>query len=47
MPHYFVGAFDSKILALHPVSNSETNRKPTDATPIFDVRMQSFMFCPR
>ncbi|CAL4918995.1 unnamed protein product [Urochloa decumbens] len=47
MPHYFAGAFDSKILAMPQPINFAMDGKPMDDIPVYDVRMKSFMFGPQ
>nr|CAB3498240.1 unnamed protein product [Digitaria exilis] len=45
-PNYFAGAFDSKILAMHPM-DPQFSLNPNAGVPIFDVRKRCLMVGPR
>ncbi|CAL4935982.1 unnamed protein product [Urochloa decumbens] len=50
LPMYFAAAFDSKIMAMHPVTpgiNGMLPWVPESLVPVFDVRMRSVIFGPR
>ncbi|CAL4944421.1 unnamed protein product [Urochloa decumbens] len=50
LPMYFAAAFDSKIMAMHPITpgiNGMLPWVPESLVPVFDVRMRSVIFGPR
>ncbi|CAL4927369.1 unnamed protein product [Urochloa decumbens] len=50
LPMYFADAFDSKIMAMHPITpgiNGMLPWVPERLVPVFDVRMRSVIFGPR
>jgi hypothetical protein len=50
LPTYFAAAFDSKILATHPIAPAPAGALPSvleDHFPVFDVSMRSCLFAPR
>ncbi|RCV40923.1 LOW QUALITY PROTEIN: hypothetical protein SETIT_9G094200v2 [Setaria italica] len=48
LPTYFAAAFDSKILAMHPIAPAAALSSVLEGHfPVFDVRMRSCLFAPR